>query len=220
MLVRSNPVSASFVRSIFVRAASPRRKILSGLFFGALSLVLVSHAFAQDSDTSKRGRKYKPPPPTSHVEVTVLRATTGKPIENASVIFHPLQDGKNAGNMELKTNDEGKTTIDLLAIGSDVRLQIIAPGFQTYGEDYKIDKDKIALEIKMQRPGAQYSIYKKGEGKTTEPGQRPNTSSPDATPKDDSKPKPYATETKPDTPPAAPKEELKPQDTTTPPQSR
>jgi hypothetical protein len=196
-------------------------KIFFGILLSALSLVLVAHAFAQDSDTSKRGRKYKPPPPTSHVEVTVVRATTGKPIENASVIFHPLQDGKNAGNMELKTNDEGKTTIDLLTLGSDVRLQIIAPGFQTYGEDYKIDKDNIALEIKMQRPGAQYSIYKKGEGKATGSGQRPNTSSPDAAPKDESKPQ-DTTDPKPSTPQDAPKDESKPapqpqpQDTTAP----
>jgi hypothetical protein len=209
---------------MFVRSTSHRRSLFSGLssrtiLLAALSLVLVSHAFAQDSDTSKRGRKYKPPPPTSHVEVTVLRATTGKPIENASVIFHPLQDGKNAGNMELKTNDEGKTTIDLLTLGSDVRLQIIAPGFQTYGEDYKIDKENIALEIKMKRPASQYSIYKKGEGTQTQPGKTPNTSSPDAPKPDDSKPKPDATETKPDTPPAAPKEDPKPQDTTTPPQA-
>ena len=207
-----------FVRSI--SSLQPRRSLLSGFFVGALSLLLVSHAFAQDSDTSKRGRKYKPPPPTSHVEITVVRATTGKPIENASVIFHPLQDGKNAGNMELKTNDEGKTSIDLLALGSDVRLQIIAPGFQTYGEDYKIDKDNIALEIKMKRPGAQYSIYKKGEGKATEPGQTPNTSSPDASKPDATKPdatKPDATpETKPDTAPEAKPDAPKPQDTTTP----
>ena len=44
---------------------------------------------AQDSD-AKRGRKYKAPPNTSKIEVTVLRATTGKPIENASVVFHEL----------------------------------------------------------------------------------------------------------------------------------
>jgi hypothetical protein len=177
------------VRSIPLRQS--RRSLIAVALLAAVSLGLATHTLAQDSDNAKRGRKYKPPPATSHVEITVVRATTGKPIENASVIFHPLQDGKNAGNMELKTNDEGKTAIDLLAIGSDVRLQIIAPGYQTYGQDYRIDKDKITLEVKMERPGSQYSIYKKGEGKATEPGQRPNTSSPDAapaTPKDESKP--------------------------------
>jgi hypothetical protein len=181
---------------------------------GALSLILVTHAYAQDSDSSKRGRKYKPPPATSHVEITVLRATSGKPVENASVIFHPLEDGKDAGNMELKTNDEGKAMIDLLATGSTVRVQIIAPGFQTYGEDYKIDKETMALEVKLKRPAPQYSIYKKSEGKSTTPQADP--SKPDS-------PKDGPTEAKPDstpdtTKPDAPKTEPKPQDTTTPPQ--
>jgi hypothetical protein len=65
------------------------------------------------------------------------------------------------GNMELKTNEDGKTVIDVLPIGDTVRLQVIAKGFQTYGEDYKIDKPEMAIEVKMKRPGEQYSIYKK-----------------------------------------------------------
>jgi hypothetical protein len=177
------------------------------LVLAALAAVSVA-AFAQDSDSTKRGRKYKAPPATSHVEVTVLRATNGKPVENASVIFHPLEDGRNAGNMELKTNDEGKATIDLLTTGSDVRVQIIAPGFQTYGEDYKVDKDDMAIEVKLKRPTAQYSIYKKNEGNGSKDA-KPDTAAPkDATAKDASKP---------DAPPAAPKDDAKPQDSTAPP---
>jgi hypothetical protein len=141
--------------------------------------------------------------------VTVVRATTGKPIENASVIFHPLEDGKNAGNMELKTNDEGKAVIDLLNIGSDVRLQIIAQGFQTYGEDYKVDKENLAIEIKMKRPAEQYSIYKKGEGKTPEKSTGKPVDNPDADPKADAPSK-----TKPDAPQDVPKDDSKPQDST------
>jgi hypothetical protein len=62
--------------------------------------------------------------------------------------------------MELKTNEDGKMMIDVLPIGSTVRLQVIAPGFQTYGEDYKIEKADMAVEVRMKRPGEQYSIYK------------------------------------------------------------
>jgi hypothetical protein len=38
---------------------------------------------------------------------------------------------------------------------------VIAKGFQTYGQDYKIDKANMAFEIKLKRPGEQYSIYEK-----------------------------------------------------------
>jgi hypothetical protein len=126
-------------------------------------------ASAQDNS---RGRKFKAPPPTARVEVTVLRDVNGKPIENAAVIFHLVGE---KGNMELKSSDEGKAVIDLLPIGSSVRLQIIAKGFQTFGDDYKIDKDQVSIEVRMKRPGEQYSIYKnhpeKAEGGASQDAQ-------------------------------------------------
>jgi hypothetical protein len=64
------------------------------------------------------------------------------------------------GNMELKTNEDGKSVIDVLPIGSTVRLQIIAKGYKTYGQDYKIDKSDLAFGIRLKRPGEQYSVYK------------------------------------------------------------
>jgi hypothetical protein len=123
-------------------------------------LAATSLAAGAQQDTTRRGRKYKPPPPTARIEVTILRDFNGKPIENAAVVFHPMAGEKDKGNMELKTNEDGKTVIDVLTIGDTVRLQVIAAGFQTYGEDYKIDKAEIAIEIRLKRPGEQYSIYK------------------------------------------------------------
>ena len=111
--------------------------------------------FAQDS-TTHRGRKYKAPPPTSRVEVTILRKDDGKPIENAAVVFQ-LEGDK--GNMELKTNEDGKANIDVLPTGSKVVLQVIAKGYKTFGGDYKIDKPEMTFEVKLKRPGQQYSIY-------------------------------------------------------------
>ena len=133
-----------------------RHFFLSAAMLAAFVLLLGAMAgLAQD--TNKRGRKYKPPPPTSRIEVTVLRDSDGKPVENAAVIFHTL---KEEGNMELKSNEDGKAIIDVLPIGETARLQIIAKGYQTFGQDYPIDKDKMAIEVRMKRPGEQYSIYK------------------------------------------------------------
>ena len=138
--------------------------------------VCILSASAQDS--AKRGRKYKSPPPTAKIEVSVLKDVNGKPIENAAVIFHPMEGEKDKGNMELKTNEDGKTIIDVLPIGDTVRLQIIAKGFQTYGQDYKIDKPEMAIEVRMKRPGEQYSIYK----------QHPSDTQDKDKPQDNSKP--------------------------------
>jgi 5-hydroxyisourate hydrolase-like protein (transthyretin family) len=148
-----------------------------GLLVALFGLVLSSFAVDAQQDTSKRGRKYKSPPPTARIEVTVLRDVNGKPIENAAVIFHPMEGEKDKGNMELKTNEDGKTVIDVLPIGDTVRMQIIAKGFQTFGDDYKIDKARIAIEIRMKRPGEQYSIYKP-HPETSEGGKSPDADKP------------------------------------------
>jgi hypothetical protein len=141
--------------------------------FVLCALVPGPASLAQDS--SHRGRKYKAPPPTSKIEISVLRDKDGKPIENAAVIFHTL---KEKGNMELKSNEDGKALIDVLEIGETIRLQIIAKGFQTYGGDYKIDKDEMAIEVRMKRPGEQYSVYK----------PHPEDQEKQDKPKDDAKP--------------------------------
>src|ERR1039458_5978910 len=147
------------------------------VFVAAFGLVFSSLAVSGQDEISKRGRKYKSPPLTARIEVTVLRDVNGKPIENAAVIFHPMEGEKDRGNMELKTNDDGKALIDVIPIGSTVRLQVIVRGFQTYGEDYEVKMANMAIEIRMKRPGEQYSIYQPHAtdevmgGTTTEPAK-------------------------------------------------
>ena len=142
------------------------------VFVAGLGLVASSLAAHGQDDSTKRGRKYKSPPPTARIEVTILKDVNGKPIENAAVVFHPMEGEKDKGNMELKTNEDGKTIIDVLPIGDTVRMQIIAKGFQTFGDDYKVDQAQMAIDIRMKRPGEQYSIYKK-HPETSEGGKSP-----------------------------------------------
>ena len=160
-----------------------RRPIL----FAAISLAIVSFATlpaaAQDSkDYAGWSRKYKTPPPSSRIEVTVIKAFNGKPIDNASVIFHPIQGDRDQGVLELKTNEDGKAIIDVIPIGDTVRLQVIANGYQTYGEDYKINKAEMTMEIKMKRPAAQYSTYGSGESSKPDSGSGSGKSSGSGTP--------------------------------------
>lgn len=109
-----------------------------------------------------RGRKYKPPPPTCKISVTVVKATDGKPLEDAAVVFHPInKDGKDEGNLELKTNEDGKAVISVIPVGDTVRVQVVATGYQTYGESYELPNDTKDITIKLSRPAHQYSIYEK-----------------------------------------------------------
>lgn len=126
---------------------------------------------AQDDDARKapvRGRKYKAPPETSKIEITVLKGFNKKPIDGAHVIFHPEKDGKDEGYMELKTHQDGKATIDVIPTGSSVRVQVLADGYATYAEDYVIAEPERAITIEMQRPQAQVSTYVDNSGKPSE----------------------------------------------------
>lgn len=122
----------------------------------ATTLLLLCTLQAQEKG---RGRKYKPPPLTCKVSVTVVRADNGKPVEDASVIFHPIEHGKDAGSMELKTNEDGRTNLDLIPVGDTTRVQVIAAGFQTFGGEYELPGDSKDIVIKLHKPGRQYSIY-------------------------------------------------------------
>ena len=98
---------------------------------------------------------------SADLNFTVLRDENGKPIRNASVILHPVsKKGKQeASGVQLKTDTEGKTSYPGVPYGK-IRVQVIAPGFQTYGQDLEIAEPTRDVVIKMQRPKDQYSIYK------------------------------------------------------------
>jgi hypothetical protein len=133
--------------------------------FLCVSLVCCLAATAQDAP-EKHGRKYKAPPVTSHIEVTVLKKFNGKPISNAAVVFDATLDGKDQGNLEVKTDPDGKATIDIIPIGSTVRVQVIATGFATYAEDYQVSEPSRAITISMTHPQEQLSSYQDNQGKT------------------------------------------------------
>ena len=96
---------------------------------------------------------------SSDLKFTVIRDYNGKPVRNASVILHPIDnEGKQRGGYQLKTDPEGKTNFDGAPYGT-LRIQVLAQGFQTYGEDFKIDQPITDITIKLKRPGGQYSIY-------------------------------------------------------------
>src|SRR4051812_28841687 len=89
----------------------------------------------------------------SIVNFTVLRDYNGKPVRNASVILHAVdKDGKQTkGGAQLKTDAEGKANYPGLPFGK-VRVQVIAPGLQTFGQDYDVKEKNMDIEIKMKRP--------------------------------------------------------------------
>jgi len=121
-------------------------KTLLGMI-GIACLLLGSGSVAQEESSSA-------------LQFLVLRDYNGKPVQNASVILHPVgKNGKQSkGGYQLKTDLEGKTSFDGVPYGK-LRVQVLAHGFQTFGEDYEISKPITAITVKLKRPQGQYSVY-------------------------------------------------------------
>ncbi len=123
--------------------------------------VLLCLAMLMMSIGAFAGKKNADAVPTASVNMTVIREATGKPVKNAEVVVH-LVDKKGREKqegLELKTHDDGKAEASGIPYGK-VRIQVIAPGLKTYGEDFNIDQPNVELTIKMQKPAGQVSIYK------------------------------------------------------------
>lgn len=153
-----------------------------------LVLALAGTTLIAPASFAQRGRKYKPPPDTSHIEVMVTKKFNGKPIPNAAVVFRSTLDGRDEGNLEVKTDPEGKATIDIIPTGSTVRVQVIADGFATFAEEYLVKEPSRAIPVEMLRPREQVSAYQDNTGKVSERKSgvqepaKPNTSKQPATP--------------------------------------
>jgi hypothetical protein len=116
-----------------------------------LFAVLVGLAAAQDD--------------TAVLNFMVLKDDNGKPVRNASVVMHPVEkNGKQSkGGLQIKTDADGKASFDGAPYGK-LRIQVLAPGFQTFGADYDVDKPTLDITVKMKRPAGQYSIYEEHPG--------------------------------------------------------
>lgn len=114
--------------------------------------------------------------PVCNISFTVTREWNGKPVRNASVVLHPVdKNGKQMANgVELKADNEGKASFDALPYGK-VRVQVLAPGMQTYGEDFVINEKSKEIEVKLKKPQAQYSVYddKKPDSNKQAPKESP-----------------------------------------------
>ncbi len=122
--------------------------------------------------------------PAADLTFLILKDDNGKPVRNAAVIMHSVNahGEQGRGGLELKTDLDGKASFDGIPYGK-LRVQVLATGFQTYGEDYNVDRPKMDFTIKLKRPQNQYSIYgdnadqnnkdEKKDNKAPDPNNKP-----------------------------------------------
>ena len=86
----------------------------------------------------------------------VVTDNNNKAVQNASVyVRYKLPDGffhkDKMAELDLKTASDGSVKVPAVPQGK-VLIQVIAPGWHTYGKWYDFDKDEDSVEIKLDPP--------------------------------------------------------------------
>ena len=99
--------------------------------------------------------------PESKLKISVVAAETGKPVGNASVYIR-FPEGKTffthkdkEAEMNFKTNQDGSVKVPGVPRGK-ILVQIVAPGWHTYGKWYDIEKDEEEIQIRLDKPPRWY----------------------------------------------------------------
>jgi hypothetical protein len=102
--------------------------------------------------------------PMTRLKVEVL-TLSGRPIDRASVIVDFVQGrsvvklGKKViTHWEVRTNQEGLAKIPALPQG-DVRIQVVAKGYQTFGQVFDVNEEEKTISVKLNPPQPQHSEH-------------------------------------------------------------
>ncbi|HXI44325.1 MAG TPA: carboxypeptidase-like regulatory domain-containing protein [Bryobacteraceae bacterium] len=94
-----------------------------------------------------------------------VKSLSDHPVERASVIvkFVKGRDKMKLGKKILKTwetrtNQEGVAKIPPIPQGT-IQVQVIAKGYQTFGQIFDIDNEAKTIEVKLNPPQSQYSSH-------------------------------------------------------------
>ena len=95
----------------------------------------------------------------------VVKDQAGKPVEHASIIVKFLE-GRSVAKLgkhvktayEMRSNQEGEARVPSIPQGK-ILIQVIAKGFQTFGQTFDVDDDEKTIDIKLNPPQQQYSAH-------------------------------------------------------------
>ena len=95
----------------------------------------------------------------------VVKSQGGHPVDRASVVVKFVQGhsvvklGKAIRTtFELRTNQDGEAKIPTIPQGK-IQVQVIAKGYQTFGQVYDVTEEEKTLEITLNPPQQQYSAH-------------------------------------------------------------
>jgi hypothetical protein len=94
-----------------------------------------------------------------------VKSLSDRPVERASVIVKfvkgraKMKLGKKIlKTWETRTNQDGVAKIPPIPQGT-IRVQVIAKGYQTFGQIFDVDDEAKTIEVKLNPPQQQYSSH-------------------------------------------------------------
>jgi hypothetical protein len=94
-----------------------------------------------------------------------VKTEGGRPVDRASVVVRFVEGrsivklGKKIRTtFELRTNQEGVAKIPSIPKGK-ILVQVIAKGYQTYGNTFEVTEPEKTLEVRLNPPQPQYSAH-------------------------------------------------------------
>ena len=106
-----------------------------------------------------------------------VRDPKGKPVERAAVIVDFASSHRQVFKLgkrepkhwEMRTNLEGNARFPTIPQG-EVRIQVIAKGFQTFGDKVDLTQEKQTVDVSLKLPQKQYSVYGPGSDSSQHQG--------------------------------------------------
>ncbi|HEY2016447.1 MAG TPA: carboxypeptidase-like regulatory domain-containing protein [Bryobacteraceae bacterium] len=94
-----------------------------------------------------------------------VKTQSGRPVDRASVVVRFIEGhsivklGKAIRTtFELRTNQDGEAKIPTIPQGK-IRIQVIAKGYQTFGQIFDVTDDEKTIPITLNPPQQQYSAH-------------------------------------------------------------
>jgi len=128
------------------------------IVLSSLVLLLPLGVGGQDKNTDAKG-KSDAASETVHLTIVVTGGDDKKPVDSASVYVKYVTERKLSKDkkieMNLKSNLSGVCHVPEIPRGK-ILIQVIAPGWKTFGEYYELDQAEQTINITLVRPPKWY----------------------------------------------------------------
>jgi hypothetical protein len=140
-----------------MKRISPAARRAISLFLLALFMALSSAA--QSGSAKAKSKDKDSGDATTFLLIHVVGGKKSVPVRNASVYLHFKEKSallfllrrKKPVELDLKTDNNGYASFPVLPQGK-LLIQVVAPGWQTFGEYYVLNRPKQTIQIKIQQP--------------------------------------------------------------------